>query len=616
MRTHSGLLLLVILTSACAAIRPAAERAPAQPDPAALRVTASGAVVGTAGRHGGHAWLGIPYARPPVGERRWRAPERPEPWNGTREAIRFASPCPQIASPFGGIDDVPEGKPAGSEDCLYLNVWAPAFSPGEVPSGKARLPVMVWIHGGGNSVGHGGFFDGSNLASTERVVVLTLNYRLGPLGWFRHAALRGAGTTEAERSGNFATLDLVRALQWVRDDIAAFGGDPGNVTIFGESAGGTNVATLLASPLARGLFHRAIVQSAGLQAATVEEAEHWSDDPVPGHRHSSSELLVALLLRDGAARDRAAAKARLASMGRDEVARYLRSKTSEELLAAAAPGNVHGLLDLPLVIRDGVVLPREAPFDVLGQPGRWNAVPVMLGTTRDETKLFLFTNPKLVRRWFGILPVVHDRQRYELNAEYEAKMWKAGAADEVALRLRRAGASKVYVYRFDWDEEPKVLWADLGQLLGAAHAFEIPFVFGHFDLGRQGNIIWSKDNEPGRLALSAAMMSYWAEFAHAGDPATGRHGELPRWRAWDGARKGAPTFAILDTPAGGGIRMSSEVVTKASVVAEIEADPRLPTQREKCEQFRELALFSQHYTREEYAAARECREYPLEVAER
>jgi para-nitrobenzyl esterase len=144
---------------------------------------------------------------------------------------------------------VKQGEPAGAEDCLYLNVWAPSFAAGEVPSGGARLPVMVWIHGGGNSVGHGGFYDGSNLASTENVLVLTANYRLGPLGWFRHAALRGEGTTAAERSGNFTTLDLVRVLEWVRENAAAFGGDPDNVTIFGESAGGTNVVTLLVSPL-------------------------------------------------------------------------------------------------------------------------------------------------------------------------------------------------------------------------------------------------------------------------------------------------------------------------------------------------------------------------------
>ena len=600
-----GLFSSLVVAAACAGIRGSADRAPATPDPATVRTTRSGGVLGTAGRHGGDAWLGIPYASPPVGDLRWRAPRPPEPWSGTREAIRFAPPCPQLASPFGGIEDVSQGKPAGSEDCLYVNVWA--------PKDARALPVMVWIHGGGNSVGHGGFYDGSNLASTENVVVLTLNYRLGPLGFFRHAALRGEGTTAAERSGNYATLDLVRALEWVRDDIAAFGGDPGNVTVFGESAGGTNVVALLVSPLARGLFHRAIVQSAGLRTFTMEEGERFADDPVPGHRHSSNELLVALLLRDGLARDRAAARKRAVTMGRDEAASYLRGKKAEDLLTVAAPGNFGGLLDLPLVFQDGVVLPREAPYEALGQRGRYHRVPIMLGTTRDETKLFLFTNPALVRRWFGVFPVVRDPLRYDLAAEYGSKMWKAGGADELAIRLRKAKGPGVYVYRFDWDEEPKILGTDLGKLLGAAHAFEVPFAFGNFNLGREGNRLWTRENEPGRVALSAAMMSYWAAFASTGDPGTGRRGELPRWSAWDGSGEGKPTFVVLDTPAGGGIRMSTEVVTKASVLAQIEADPRMPTADLKCERFRELALYSGYFTREEYA--QRCAEHPIEAAQ-
>jgi para-nitrobenzyl esterase len=470
---------------------------------------------------------------------------------------------------------------------------------------------MVWIHGGGNSVGHGGFYDGSNLATTEDVVVLTVNYRLGPFGYFRHAALRGEGTTEAERSGNFATLDLIRALDWVRENIAAFGGNPKNVTIFGESAGGTNVVALLVSPLARGRFQRAIVQSAGPHASTVDEAEHFSDDASPGHRHSSGELLLALLIRDGRATDRAAAKAQVAAMPAHEVARYLRGKTPEEVLAVAEPGNFAGILDIPTVIRDGTVVPLGNPFDAVGQRGRYNQVPIMLGTTRDENKLFLFADPAYVRRWFGIFPRVRDPKRFELNAEYTARMWKAAAADEPAMRLRRVKGQRVWVYRFDWDEEPTILGTDLARYLGASHAFEIPFVFGHFELGKQVDQIWTKENEPGRRALSTAMMSYWAAFAYAGDPGRGRRGDLPQWSAWDGGVAGKPTFVVLDTPEGGGIRMTTDFVTKASVVAQVEADARMPTREDKCERLRELANFAGLFPKEEYAAA--CRDYPLDA---
>ena len=297
-------------------------------------------------------------------------------------------------------------------------------------------------------------------------------------------------------------------------------------------------------------------------------------------------------------------------MSSAQIAAYLRGKTSVDLLAVAAPGNFGGLLDLPEVFRDGAVLPREDPFQLLGQRGRWNEVPIMLGTTRDENKLFLFADPQVVRRWFGLFPQVRDRRRWELSADYVPKMWKAAAADEPAMRLRTAGAERVWVYRFDWDEEPTSLGTDLGKLLGASHAFEIPFEFGHFDLGREGNMIWTKANEPGRLALSAAMMSYWAEFARAGDPGTGRAGDLPRWAAWDGAGKDAPTFVVLDTPADGGIRLSSDVMTKPRVIAEIEADPRMPTAAAKCERFRELAALAL-LAPEEYARLAGCREYPL-----
>jgi para-nitrobenzyl esterase len=308
-------------------------------------------------------------------------------------------------------------------------------------------------------------------------------------------------------------------------------------------------------------------------------------------------------------KDRAAAKSRAAAMAPAEMARYLRAKTAPELLAAAAAGNFAGMLDMPVVFRDGTVLPRENLFDVLGQSGRYNEVPIVLGTNRDENKLFLFTNPWFVRRWFGIFPVVRDPKAYELDAEYGAKMWKAGGADEVAMRLRRVPGQRVWVYRFDWDEEPKILGTDLGKLLGASHAFEIPFEFGHFEMGREANAIWTKANEPGRLALSAAMMSYWAQFAYAGDPASGRRADLPAWRAW--GAEGEPTYVVLDTPGGGGIRMNTDFLTKESVVAQIEADPRLPTEREKCERLRELALWSGHFTKDEYATA--CRNDPIEA---
>jgi para-nitrobenzyl esterase len=247
-------------------------------DPATQRTTLQGDVVGGAGHFGSDAWLGVPFAAAPVGDLRWRAPHPPSPWQGTRETLRFGPGCPQFATSIGGDDSAPDGHLTGNEDCLYLNIWAPHLSAAQVPKGSDRLPVMFWIHGGGNSIGRAAMYDGGHLASAENVIVVTTQYRLGPLGWFRHKSLRGGAADATEASGDFGTLDLERGLEWVRDNISAFGGDPGNVTIFGESAGGQNVYSLLVSPKAKGLFHHAIVESGGLSQTTTDQAEHFADD--------------------------------------------------------------------------------------------------------------------------------------------------------------------------------------------------------------------------------------------------------------------------------------------------------------------------------------------------
>ncbi len=563
------------------------ETARPAPDPAARRTLASGPVVGFATPAGSHAWLGIPYARPPVGALRWRAPQPPSPWGGVRPAVAPGSPCPQYPSAFGGVPGR-RHTVVGREDCLFLNVWAPRFERGAIPDGSERLPVMLWIHGGGNVIGHGAFYDGGLLAARHQVLVVTVNYRLGPLGWFRHAALADEQASDLDRSGNYGLLDLVAVLDWVRRNAAVFGGDPNNVTIFGESAGGRNVVSLLLSPQARGLFHRAIVQSGGTRSASLAQAENFSDDPEPGDAASSREVLLRLLQQDGA-RDRAEARSRLAAMSPSDVARYLRAKSPQALLAVYTSEPREGLIRVPNPIADGVVLPIEAPVERFGRPGGYHAVPTLLGTTRDEAKLFFFFDAARVRRWFGVVPRVRDPVRYELSAEYHSRLWKADGADELAEHMSRVQGPTVWVYRFDWDEEPRVLGADLGRLLGAAHGFEIPFVFGHFDLGRAGRRLFTETNRPGREALSESMMSYWAQFAWNGDPGTGRDGRLPPWPAWREGNPGTPRFLVLDTPQDGGIRTASGAESVSGLVAELLADPRLPTREARCELLAELA---------------------------
>jgi para-nitrobenzyl esterase len=559
-------------------------REPAAPAPHAdatsKRAISSGEVVGFVGPYSSHVWLGLPFAKPPTGELRWRAPRPPDPWSGTREALSYGSSCPQFASRIGGVE-APPGSVVGNEDCLYLNVFAPHFEAQKVPKPGALLPVMLWIHGGGNTIGHAGFYDGGKLAASENVVVVTTNYRLGPLGWLYNPALSDAESTPLDRSGNYGTLDLVRALAWVRENAAVFGGDPERVTIFGESSGGENVLSLVVSPLAKGLFQRAVVQSGGASTASIAEAQ--AGNPTAGPEGSTGSETVLAALGDSP-----------------------RSRSPEEILRAY-PGEASlGMLNMPTLIRDGVVLPKTETRELLAR-GEYNQVPIVLGTNRDETKLFIFGDPELVRRWFGIFPMLRvPKESYQLIAEYGSKAWKVTGVDSLATILRAAQGPSVYAYRFDWDEEPTLFFADYGVLLGAAHGFEIPFVFGHWKLGAAGDRLFDAKNLPGREALSAQMRSYWAQLAYTGDPGRGRKSDLVPWSAWDDATPESPKYMVLDTEADGGVRMSYETYTKERIIAEVREDPRLPTWRDKCRELRGLALFSELYTSDDYAAEPGC----------
>lgn len=572
--TCAVLLALALAGMGCGGAPPPA---PPVVDASSHRTPLAGEVVGFTGAYGSHVWLGLPFAVPPVGEARWRAPAPAPAWTGVREATAFGSPCAQLANPFAGVVDQDPGTPAGSEDCLYLNVYAPREAPDKIPTGAERLPVMVWIHGGGNSIGHASFYDGGHLAASQEVVVVTINYRLGPFGWFRHASLRDGARDAAEASGNFGTLDQIRALEWVRDNIAAFGGDPDNVTIFGESAGARDVLALILSPMARGLFHRAISQSGSARELALDEAEDFAGAPDHGLPNSSNEILTRLLISAGRANDRDAAIEVLADMTPSEIAGFLRGTNGPDLLNAYVTDDMEGIPDVPNVFADGTVITSAPPLAALSTPGGFNDVPTMFGTNRDETKIFMFASPRNVRQFLGFLPRLREPDAYNASAEVSSLAWKLVGADAPAEAMRRGGASGVYVYRWDWDEEPTMLGSDLSEMIGAAHGFEIPFVFGHYDLGPRGNVVWTEENLPGREALSQQMMSYWAEFARSGRPGSGGPGGGVEWTVWDPT--GPSRFIVLDTPAAGGSHMSEDTTDPAQVIALLSDDPRLGAAR-------------------------------------
>ncbi|MCH2172718.1 carboxylesterase family protein [Myxococcota bacterium] len=596
---------LARILAACALASACASTPPPTPEagPGTARSVAQGALVGyeVEGRDA-HAWRGIPFAEPPVGELRWRAPRPPMGWQGTLEALTSGPACPQF-------DVTSPGDLTGDEDCLTLDVYAPAFAPDAVPQGDARLPVMVWIHGGGNSIGEKSMYDGSILAAENGVVVVTLQYRLGIHGWFSHPALRAGAQGPDDASGNFGTLDLIRGLEWVRDHIAAFGGNPDNVTVFGESAGGTNVYSLLLSPRAEGLFQRAISQSGSVRTRTLAEAEHYTDAPNPGLPGSSAEVLIALLQIDGRAADREAAKAVAAQMSDDEIASYLRGKSSPELLAVFdGPGGMGGMYGSPRIFRDGHVVVAGDPLEALATPGKHNAVPFIAGTNRDEVKLFMAMGAPQITRLLGVPLWFNDANLYDLHGEYGSLSWKASGVDDPLRALRRAGDSPVYGYRFDWDEEPQVLWLDLSQMIGAGHAVEIFFVFGFTDLGRATGFVY--DDVDSAAELSRQMRSYWTQFATTGDPGRGRNGALPPWPGWgdDGGR-----FLVFDSSRDGGLEISDDTVTLDSVVARVAGDDRFENSAQRCEIYATFTQRGEVMSVEEYESVEGgiCRDHPL-----
>ena len=462
------------------------------------------------------SFSGIPYARAPVGALRWRPPLEAKGWSEIRDASTFGPIAPQSASVPGITSPSdPSSSEPHSEDCLSLNVWTPALP--DVPTaqpGQGR-PVMVFIHGGGFTSGSGSVFlyRGGELVRNGDAVVVTVNYRLGALGFLGHRDLDDPDGLV----GNWGLQDQLAALRWVHENIAAFGGDPGAVTIFGESAGGFSVATLLGMPAAKGLFRRAIVQSGGVHVHSVGEAERSAD--------------------------RLAAVLGIASCTREA----LEGIPSAELVAAAEEMGKRrpdpGMIPLPfLPVVDGVLLP-DHPLAAVAN-GAADGIDLLIGTNRDELTLFGLGNPALmaldadgVTRWvenavpdMAAVEVV-DAYRSARDARNESiepnALWVAIGTDVVfrwpSLQLAAAhgaGGSRSFVYLFDW-ESPA-----FGGILGSCHALELPFVFGAVHLPV---VQVFSGGGPTVETLSTQMQRAWVSFAATGDPS---HEGIGAWRPW------------------------------------------------------------------------------------
>ena len=545
-------------------------------DMSTARDTAHGPVIGYR-NEGVNVWQGIPFASPPTGELRWKAPRPPKSWTEPLPTLQYGSGCPQNLMGF-----------SGQEDCLYLNVWSPSNQRGD-------RPVMFFIHGGGNHLGSadaGGLYDGQRFASEHGVVVVSIHYRLGPLGWFSHSSLSADGEDEwskKDRSGNYGTLDILAALEWVQTNIEKFGGDSGNVTIFGESAGGFDVLSMMVSPLAKGLYHKAIVQSGGIRLIPMSVAQNYQDDG-EGHRLSARELTNNMLVKTGQAIDRDDAKAVQEMMSDEQIEGFLRAQSAQSVFLAQGldsespdvadeesvapdPFLLWGATDLlsPTLFGDGYVLPENAQIrELLSDPERYNVTPVVLGSNRDEAKLFMMMDPHFTHRVFGVPVLTKNEDDYAVATDYGSLFWKADAVDELAMVLTKSQDVGVYAYRFDWDDLRSFITLNLPDLIGAAHALELPFVFGNLELLDTALVL--SDYESAR-ELSDRMMSYWAEFAYSGNPGRGRQGDLVDWSAWTNDSS-SPKLMLLDSSLGSGTRMVSAMTTYESIAERLAEDDR------------------------------------------
>lgn len=498
-----------------------------------LLQTTLGAVEGRTTASGrAQYWLGIPYAEPPVGSLRWRAPIAHAPWGTVFKADRYGSACVQTGGmygppapnkPWGPANVETYGKTVGSEDCLTLNVWRPAAADGP-------LPVIVFVHGGANVAGYSAdpIYDAENLAAGANAVVVTLNYRLGVLGWFAHKALADGDPLTA--SGNFGLLDIVEALRFVQQNAAAFGGDAANVTLMGQSAGAINVYSLMVSDLAAGLFHKAMPLSGLIGDA--------------GKKHkvlaAADDYAALLVVRGGLAADLHAAKQYIAARDAAWLRDYLKSRTPDQLLQALhderAPEDLGSY-------GDDLVVPIDpkAAFEA----GKFHHMPAIVGMTRDEAKLFmrgvyrigdaerfllmLNSNPgippqtkltDIVSVW--MLPSVGP-WLYNTYASAATALMRSAVKDSASKLSKHS--DQVYVYRFDWDEAPEPWKA----LYGAGHAIDLPFVFGNF-AGNFFSMCFTAGNQEGRVALSDLMIHSIGAFIRGGDP--NGAGLSERWRPW------------------------------------------------------------------------------------
>ena len=496
-----------------------------------------------------YVFKGVPYAKPPVGALRWRAPRDVDYLDAIIDATEFKNECVQ---PKDNSSIFNRNLSTGDEDCLYLNIYVPK---NQNSLNKNKFPVMYWIHGGSNIWGAGSDYDFSNLATSQQVIVITINYRLGLFGWF--ASPFFAETAEGlDKSYNFGHLDIIKGLEWVNQNISSFGGDKNNVTIFGESAGGSNTLTMIASPLAEGLFHKAISQSGYVSSYSAEYAESISE-------LSSKNIFAENIkyLTDS-----------------NEIVDYLQGLTQTEVYEkyiATAEKYVYPIT--PITIRDGIVIPNEGVYKALEKTDP--SLVVVAGTNKDEMNYWFVNSEYFYDTSFEIRRTL---KRSEANLrswnKYRSAIWRYKGAEE-PLRRMSISNDNLYSYRLDWDEEDEGIFGDYSLFVGAAHGIDIPFIANSFDMEQIPwyikNILFPESTAEGRDALSALMMRYWGNIAKYGDPNV----FVPQ--KWEKFTASDNQMIILDNPQDPNFGMVTNPVMPKTLLKEIESDSALEIE-ERC----------------------------------
>ena len=525
----------------------------------------------TSGISNGHikngviSWDDIPYAQPPIGDLRWRAPKKLE----SSEYLNTINSqennfCVQEPSGLGGSNG--DSFFSGTEDCLYLDIKRP-----EKVNDKP-LPVMFWIHGGGNTSGLKDLYDFSTMVKKHDVIVVSINYRLGPFGWFTHPSIQDF-QSDLDKTSNFGTLDIIAALEWVQSNISLFGGDSNNVTIFGESAGGHNVLSLLVAKQAKGLFHKAISQS-GYTTTYSKQSAYKQSKESSTSKHTSWSIVNRII------------KDKVLDISQEdnkfEVRELLKSLSAEEFFKYYSERPSYE--NLTILTADGIVIPEIGLTKALSKKEYVNHVPTIAGSNKDEVKLWLASakyfvdlDNSFLGSIFGVPKVVlNDKDAFNLFNSYRSRAWKIRGVDDPLISLHVSGNKDLYAYRYDWDDHRRFIIADFRELIGAAHATEIPLLTGNNKLvGDYGFLIYPRG--PSKRFTSKNMMHFWTNFAKYGEPGISSNGV--EWKKYTGQENTPSHYMVLDNRKN--LRLHEDEFSFSSLIKDLYKENAL-TNLEKC----------------------------------